>query len=78
MSRKLRSDIDIFTDFAQLTIERGGFKKVESELFKRLRKSIHTPLLMALTPSFLKLYVNLLFSFEGTVVGIILTGPVAF
>jgi len=48
LSRKLRSDIDVFTDYAQLLIERGGFKKVESELFKRLRKSIHAPLLMTL------------------------------
>jgi|GEM_PF-1574249 len=49
LNRKLRSDIDIFTDFAQLSIEHGGFKKVESELFKRLRKRVHVPLLMVLT-----------------------------
>lgn len=48
LSRKLRNDIDVFTDYAELSIELGGIGEIEKELFKRLRKNMHVPLLMTL------------------------------
>ena len=48
LSRKLRNDIDVFSDYCALVIELGQLSEIEAEIFKRLRKQFHEPLLRTL------------------------------
>jgi len=41
LSRKLRNNIDIFTHYANLVINAGGFNEIETSFFKLLRKDVN-------------------------------------
>ncbi|NRA69732.1 MAG: hypothetical protein HRU24_01830 [Gammaproteobacteria bacterium] len=48
LSRKMRNDIDVFTDYAKFVIMQGGLADVETLIFKRLRKKFDLSLLQTL------------------------------